>query len=575
MNRWRLLPVLVAFVGCAPTEGSPKDAAVALDSEAEDTSGGGEVGAVDSGAPSDGGDASVVDSAPADSTLADSPLADTAVVDSGAAVDTGPAAETSPGDGGACSPSAAPVVTKVGVAGKVLLKGTVVTADTFFVGEVLVEGDTITCAAASCSASAGAATASIVETNGIIMPGLIDTHNHILFDIFDETDWAPIKAYANHNQWPGEARYSAMVDAKQWLNSEAGPTPRPGIGCEMDKYGELKGLVAGTTSIAGSANPANKACYGSLARSIDQTPNDLGSDKVQAATLFPTTASADGVCANFTDGSTTAYLVHIAEGIDATSLKEFADLGTVTTTDGCLYAPQTTIVHGTALGTAQLDTMASKGMKLTWSPRSNVFLYGTGTDLTKTTNIPYALSKGINVAIAPDWSMGGSQNMLDELRFADRVDNSVWGNILTPKMLFQMATINAAKNVALDGVIGSIAVGKKADLMVIGGTGCSPYDALLASTPKDVRLTMVGGVALYGDPALKGIAPATPACETIDVCAASKFVCVAEAGGDATNKFGQTLAEIKAAIDKGLTDYDALALTAYKFSPVTPLVRCP
>ncbi|MFO0567461.1 MAG: hypothetical protein U0263_17520 [Polyangiaceae bacterium] len=28
----------------------------------------------------------------------------------------------------------------------------------------------------------------IVETHGIILPGLIDTHNHILFDIFDESD---------------------------------------------------------------------------------------------------------------------------------------------------------------------------------------------------------------------------------------------------------------------------------------------------------------------------------------------------------------------------------------------------
>ncbi len=154
---------------------------------------------------------------------------------------------------------------------------------------MLVVGDTIACAAASCSAAAGAATASVVDTQGIIFPGLIDTHNHILFDIFDETDWAPTQSYTNHNQWTSSPRYAAMVDAKQWLNGEI---DMPGIasvslGCELDKYGELKGLIAGTTSILGSATPGNKACYGSLSRTIDQSPNGLGADKVQAATLFP------------------------------------------------------------------------------------------------------------------------------------------------------------------------------------------------------------------------------------------------------------------------------------------------
>jgi hypothetical protein len=561
--------LLASTGGCGPEEGITKEfnGEAGADTTIDDDS-----TVSDSGEPdSSGGDSTATsDSSDVDSASADSGAASETAVDSGTPIDdaTGDAA-----DGGvSCAPTPAPVVTKTGVAGKVLLKGTVVTPDTFFVGEVLVEGDSITCAAASCAASPGAATATVIDTNGIIFPGLIDTHNHILFDIFDETDWSPIKPYGNHNQWPSEAKYSAMVDAKQYLNGEGSTAD---FGCEMDKYGELKALVAGTTSVAGAANPANRACYGSLARTIDQSPNDLGSDKVQVATLFPTKSSGDGVCANFADGDTAAYLIHIAEGVDATALGEFAKLGSLTTTPNCLYDAKTTIVHGTALGDAELTTMATHGMKLTWSPRSNVFLYGGGTDLTKTTNVPLALMKGINVAIAPDWSMGGSQNMLDELRFADKVDNTAWGDKLTPKMLVQMATINAAKNLALDTVIGSIAAGKKADLFVIGGDATKPYDALLASTPRDVRLVMVGGVALYGDSVLKSVGPAAPGCETIDVCCASKFVCVAESGGTTTNKFGQTYAEITAALGKALTDYDAMAITTNKFAPLTPLVRCP
>jgi cytosine/adenosine deaminase-related metal-dependent hydrolase len=579
MRRFLVLPCFVALVGCggdstAPFTGEPD---ALPDSTIADAGDGAAADDASDSTPGDAGDASDASdsSAPGDSTLdaAEAPTGDADATASEVSIDAGDAGDANDGSV-SCAPTPAPVVTTVGTtAGTLLLKGTIVTPDTFFVGEVLVVGDTLSCVAVSCSGVPAAAGATVVDTQGIIFPGLIDTHNHILFDIFDETDWAPTKAYANHNQWPNEPRYTAMVDAKQYLNGEAASTWD--YGCEMDKFGELKGLVAGTTSISGSANPSNRACYGSLARTIDQSPNDLGIDTVQAATLFPTKASADGVCANFTSGKTTAYLIHIAEGIDATSLAEFGKLGALTTTPNCLFAPQTTIVHGTALGDPELTTMAAKGMHLTWSPRSNVFLYGGGTDLSKTSNVPLALAKGINVALAPDWSMGGSQNLLDELRFADKVDNAVWGNQLTPKMLVQMVTTNAAKNVALEGKIGSLAAGKKADLFVIGGDGTAPYDALLASTPRDVRLVMVGGVALYGDVALKSIAPAAPGCETIDVCCASKFVCVAETGGTTANKFGQTYADITTALGTALTSYDAMGLTSYKFAPLTPLVRCP
>jgi 5-methylthioadenosine/S-adenosylhomocysteine deaminase len=434
--------------------------------------------------------------------------------------------------------------------------------------------DTITCAAPSCAGQPGAGTAAVIDTHGIILPGLIDAHNHILFDIFDEADWSPPagKIYQNHDQWPNDARYGAMVDTKQYLNGEAGSPVN--VGCEMIKYGELKGVIAGTTSIQGSANPANKACYASVARTIDQTVNDLGTDRMQTATIFPTVTTADGVCNNFDSGATDTYVIHVGEGIDERSRAEFDKLGTITTEDACLYAPQTAIIHGTAFGNAELQTMADHGMSLVWSPRSNVFLYGGGTDLSKTTNIPLALAKGINVALAPDWSLGGSQNLLDELRYADQVDNAVFGDLLTPRELFEMVTINAARALGIDGALGTIEVGKKADLFVIGA-GADPYATLLAARPADVRLVLVGGRALYGDPAVQAVAPASPGCETLDVCGQSKFVCIAEDGGTATNKLGQTLAQITAALSDAISAYDALDVSAWNFAPIAPLTTCP
>src|SRR5690606_2691765 len=101
---------------------------------------------------------------------------------------------------------------------------------------------------------------------------------------------------------------------------------------------------------------------------------------------------------NLANGSTEAYVIHIGEGVDQKSRDELAKLHAVTTTPGCLHDPRTVIVHGTAFTEVEFEQMAQVGMGLSWSPRSNVFLYGGGTDFSKTTNIPLALSYGITVA---------------------------------------------------------------------------------------------------------------------------------------------------------------------------------
>lgn len=501
----------------------------------------------------------------------------------GAIVDVVDAASDAPFDAAHDSASDAapdgglPATVTPGAADRILLIGTVVTPDVSFEGQVLVEGALVTCVAPAlgCQGQVGAVGATIIDTHGVIAPGLVDTHNHILFDIFDDSDWLPAQAYTNHKDWPAEPRYQAMLDVKQCLEdaSQGKPTWCPAtydgansLKCEMDKWGELKGLIAGTTSIVGLAGTTS-ACFGSLARTIDAPQNGLGQDKIQTSALFPpSTSAADGVCANFATMKTDAYLIHVGEGTDPAALAEFARLGTATTTDGCLYAPQTAITHGTAFTSVEFAQMAAANMKLTWSPASNVALYGS------TTNIPAALDANVTIALAPDWSMGGSQNLLDEMRFADAWDDTHFGNRLTPKAVVGMTTKNAAAAVALSGRIGTIEVGALADLMVVSRAKPDPYASILAARPKDVRLTMVGGRVLYGDAALKAAAPALPGCEDLAICGAPKFLCVAET--TSTSKLDQTYAQIKAILEAAMTDVDALTPDGYNFAPLAPLVKC-
>ena len=210
-------------------------------------------------------------------------------------------------------------------------------------------------------------------------------------------------------------------------------------------------------------------------------------------------------------------------------------------------------------------------MKISWSPRSNVFLYGGGSDLSATTDIPLALSKGIEVALSPDWSLGGSANLLEELKFADLVDNNEWGNVLDAQLLVEMVTTNAAESIALGNQIGHLAVGYKADITVIGGDVASAYQSVVDANPDDVRLVILDGRVLYGDPQLEPLGPEGPPCESVDICGTDKFLCIAI--DDTAQKFDQTYAEIAATLEQALTDYDAMFGTS--FSPLPALAECP
>jgi hypothetical protein len=405
----------------------------------------------------------------------------------------------------------------------------------------------------------------VIETNGVIVPGLIDPHNHGLFNIFDETDWKPKQLYTNHNHWTDptkEPRYTQTVDAKQSLESSSGEN----VACEMNKYAETKALIAGTTSFLLAATA--RKCFGSLVRTIDTQYNDLETpaiDKVRTSISVPSGSTATSTCTAIQAGD--VYVVHVGEGTDGPALNEFTSLSNAAS--GCLINKNVTIVHGTAFTATQFSTMATANMGLVWSPQSNIFLYNA------TTNIPAAIAAGVKkIALGPDWALGGSVNMLDELRFADAYDDANWSNQLSKKKIVEMGSIEGARVLGLESYIGSLEVGKRADLFVVAGNQGNAYDAVLAATPRTVRLTMVDGRVLYGDKALQAAGPAAPGCEAMSICGVDKFLCAAET--TTTDKLNQTFSQYKSALDGALTSYDSTVKPAGgAFMPIAPLTKCP
>jgi 5-methylthioadenosine/S-adenosylhomocysteine deaminase len=271
-------------------------------------------------------------------------------------------------------------------------------------------------------------------------------------------------------------------------------------------------------------------------------PLELGpSDAEELRTVEPDPAAGAKV---------RAALLHVAEGTDASARRELRMLQRQD-----LLRKGVSIVHGIGLLPEQLQVLAEKGVGLVWSLRSNLELYG------RTADVVAAKNAKITMAIAPDWSPTGSAGMLPELRLVNTYNRGALGNAFAELDLVSMATRNPAALAGLAEQLGTIAVGLRADLLVMRRADSgTPLTAALRSTPPDVRLVIVGGKALYGDPELMRPLAGPGGLEPVSVCGAAKVLAMT-GGGE-----GQGFAQTERLLQKA---------TASVGTTLSPLAECP
>src|SRR5690606_26988833 len=119
------------------------------------------------------------------------------------------------------------------------------------------------------------------------------------------------------------------------------------------------------------------------------------------------------------------------------------------------------IIHGVGLDRKDLADAAKNKISLVWSPFSNLLLYG------ETLDVEAAVKAGVNVALGVDWTPTGSKHILDELKIARRYLDKEGIRSITNRHLAEMVTINAAKALRLDHIMGKVAPRYKANLTLI------------------------------------------------------------------------------------------------------------
>jgi cytosine/adenosine deaminase-related metal-dependent hydrolase len=129
-----------------------------------------------------------------------------------------------------------------------------------------------------------------------------------------------------------------------------------------------------------------------------------------------------------------------------------------------LLGPKTVLVHMVWLARADIDKLAETRTSVSHNPSSNSKL------ASGVCKVPQMLASGVNVALGCD---GGPSNndydLVREMKLAAIIHKAVTNNplIVPAETVLEMATINGARALGLEQEIGSLEVGKKADLVII------------------------------------------------------------------------------------------------------------
>jgi 5-methylthioadenosine/S-adenosylhomocysteine deaminase len=424
------------------------------------------------------------------------------------------------------------------------LRGTLVTPDGIVQdGTVLIRQGKIVAVGAKVKLPAHV---TAIDTHGVIAPGFIDLHNHLTYNVFPR--WHPYEEFGNRYDWQQKPIYQTLIEAPH-----AGMAA-DGLGCEMERYAEVKALTQGETSSVGSEPDA---CDTGLVHNLDTE------DEWHVAyNVFPLQMPESDLAPirqKLQNHQLHAFLIHLSEGghHDASAAREFTMLK-----GRGLLIPGVSLIHGVALQPADFAEMASHGVGLIWSPRSNLELYGS------TADVAAAKAAHVKIALAPDWSPTGSDGLLAELNYATAWNNTQNPPPFTDRELVAMATSTPAELIGATDRLGSLAVGRDADLLVVRPeTDAAKHDAywtLTHAIAAQVMLVMVEGEPLYGDPELLEKLTGQRPSERLAICGSSKTLLFTGLHGH-VDAADETWAHTAATLEAALRHYGR---------NLAPLVEC-
>jgi 5-methylthioadenosine/S-adenosylhomocysteine deaminase len=349
-------------------------------------------------------------------------------------------------------------------------------------GWVGVRGETIAAIGRTEPAPLPAARELSDARGGIVMPGLINTHTHLPMTLFRGlADDLPLEAWLNEHIFPIEravitpasVRWGALLACAEMAlsgtttccdgyfheNTVAEALREAGLRAVLGQ-GVVDFPAPGVADPAENIRAAREFASAWLGRTGTITPSVFCHSPYTCSER--TLVAAKRLCAELG----LLFQVHAAETCREHELISAAHgvspIGWLERIG--VLDPQTLLVHCVQVEAADIDLIAERGAKVSHNPESNLKL-GAGI-----APVAAMLAAGITVGLGTDGC--ASNNDLDlfaamdlaaKLHKVDGLDPT----LISAERAIRMATIEGARALGLEREIGSIELGKQADLIVI------------------------------------------------------------------------------------------------------------
>lgn len=317
--------------------------------------------------------------------------------------------------------------------------------------EVRPESEPVTDKASRC--------ATVDLTGYLIFPGLINSHDHLEFNLFPRLGRGP---YSNYKDWAADVYRPTESPLREHL-----AVPKT----IRLWWGGLKNLLSGVTTVC-HHNPYV----------ADVFENSFPVCVIKRFRWSHSVAFGEGFGPPDSGLEGAPYIIHAGEGTDEQSAEEVYILDRLGLLDS-----HTVVVHGVAAERSGLALLGIRGAGLIWCPTSNVFTLGRTLGHESVTNFH-------RTALGSDSALTAQGDLLDELRFAHRQSG------INSERLYSMVTDTASDVLRLRNGEGALRTGASADLIALKDAGKSPAGTLVDAGPARVELSMQGGeLKLYSD----------------------------------------------------------------------------
>mgnify|MGYP001814756638 FL=1 len=323
-----------------------------------------------------------------------------------------------------------------------------------------------------------------------LMPGMVNCHGHAAMALLRGfADDQPLMPWLEQHIWPAESAHMGPDFVRCGTELAIAEMIRSGTTTFTDMY-FFPDVCAATAERLGMrcqitfpvldfptawAQNADEYISKGLALRDDVKHSELVS--VGFGPHAPYTVSTDNLSkvATFAAELDMAVTIHLHEtrGEVLLAVEQHGERPLDTLNRLGLIGPRTLCVHMTDLGEQDMAVLAETGAHVIHCPQSNMKLASGGCP------VQGLISRGINVALGTDGEASNNDlNMFGEMQSAALLAKLLSGDAtaLPASQALAMATINGARALGLEERIGSLEVGKQADLIAVdlGGPETQP-----------------------------------------------------------------------------------------------------